>query len=138
MFEISYDKIRNPGFKGSFRKVMGATGWPSTKVAYNVARLGKLLQKEANIANELFEKEILRKYVKSDEQGKLLQDKGQWDLKDEITLDHFESEARKFHEHTVKIERYQLTLAELDAVKELTPQDLLNLGPVIEGQDESN
>lgn len=131
-FEISYATLRKPAFQNAYRKLMLSNNFPNVKAAYDVSRLGKFLDDELRLANDLFTKECERFVEKERPVG----DKGEVKLefKEGFTEDDFKAAVDKFHEHTVVIHRHKLPMAHLEKCSELTPGDLLELDAVVEDE----
>lgn len=129
-FEITYGTLRNPTFQSAYKKLMESTELPGVKAAYDVARLGKHLEKELKIALELFVK-MFKSYVVH-EKDKPVVEKDGWKLQEGVTPEKFAQEMKTFHEYRVTIERNKLDFKMLEKVTTLSPADIGALEEVME------
>lgn len=146
MFKLKFSDTKSREFLMAYSKVMQFTGFKDTKIAYNVAKIGRKFDAEAKICQELFIK-LLKNYAKLEENGELapredevinaksekvkikvpntyqiLPEKiedGSWAK----ALEEFDASEFEVHCHKIK-------LADLDGAK-LSPLDLTILDPLI-------
>lgn len=130
-FEIDYKTLRGPGFRAAMRKLCNHDGFGDVKTAYNVSRIGSLLEQEMKTADKLFI-DIAKKYVMPGaKDGTLKQTDGKWEFKSKELEAEFEEKFHEFHDHVVTIERHQVKLSALSKLN-LSPNDILALEPVLE------
>lgn len=133
MIETTRGYLRSEPFKASISKLVNAGGL-DTKVAYNVMRLAKELEKTlVDLQKEWVE--LLTKYVKiEDGQFKLNEEKTDFAYLDGVDQETAKAEILAYLKADVKIERDTLKLSDLGPAK-LSAADLSVLEPIINTQE---
>jgi len=124
-FEITNEQTRNQFFVQGLRKILNYDGLKDVKVAYNVARVGALLDLHQKEADEVF-----KKLIKS---HGTLSENGTFEI-DDANMDDWKKAHAEFLGHTTKVERHKIRIQDVEGVP-LTPSEIAALEPVLDGLD---
>lgn len=117
MIKISYEKVVSGEFTMAMQKL---TSTPlETKTAYAIKKLADGLQSARNKIQNEFEKQILSKYAKKDEAGKMIQPV---EIVETMKAD-YEKDQTEFGKNVATIDRPKLSFAQLEGLK-LSARDL--------------
>jgi hypothetical protein len=136
MVKLTYGDFRNDEFARALSKVMHHTGYKSTKISSDIAKLIREYKKELEIVQDLFQK-ALKKHAKLDEKGNFEPDKdkdgkpvrGTYCLKEDL-LEDWKVAIKEFNATDVELPAHPIHLEDLDGVA-LSPGDLDALRPLI-------
>lgn len=146
MFKLKFSTTKNSEFIKSFAKVMQYTDYKGTKLAYDIAKIGRKFDEEAKLCHELYIK-LLKNYAKLDEKGEfVLREEERMNPKGEkVTIKvpntyviieekhadgSWEKASTDFDNTEFEIPCAKIKLSDLEGVG-LSPLDLLNLENVI-------
>lgn len=131
-FAITYRKLMTTGFTQAMSKVAQYPGYKSTKQAYDVGKVIRLLQQEIEVAQDLWSKKV-EQYAEKDEDGQVLCPEGQPPGSFKIPDDkeeEFQQVFEEFHDTEITVETHALPLSMLDGVG-LTPGELMLIDDVL-------
>lgn len=144
MFTLTFSELMNPEFTSSLRKLMNYNGYADTRLAYNVAKIGRKYQQEARTCQDLYIKHI-KKFANLDDKGnfvprmrELLNAKGEkisTPEPDSYTIppekmEAFEKATEEFRNTVFEIQCHKVKLADVAGAK-LTPNDMNLLEPLL-------
>ncbi len=125
MFEITNEQTRNQFFVQGLRKILNFDGITEVKVAYNVGRVGTLLDLHQQEADDVF-----KKLIKS---HGTLKDNGTFEI-DEDKMEAWKKAHAEFLGHKTKVERHKIRIGDVEGVP-LTPSEIAALEPILDGLD---
>lgn len=123
-FEVTYETLSKPHFRTGLSKVLTAET-KDFKAAYNMGRVGDLLDQQHREAKRVFEK-LAKSHGVIGEDNKM-----------EITEEKKEAWDKahdEFLAHRVKVERHKIRIEDINGVP-LTPLELTALEPILSGLD---
>lgn len=140
MFKLKFENIKDPSFTSALRKLMQYSGYKDTKTAYNIAKIGRKIDAEAKICQELFISHV-KKFCSLDAKGEIVPRKQM--IKDAKGVEveqslpgtyvippenqaAFEAASKEFDSTEFEIPCHKIKLADLEGAK-LTPSDMLAL-----------
>jgi hypothetical protein len=122
-FTLTYRTLGNPNFLSGVKKLVMSDKWKKPKEAYNVARLGSLLEQELKTFFDLRGK-FLTKVQSSKPEG-------EWTEEDKKKALELRQEADAFGDVSFVVERHKVDFASLDEIS-LTPAEILALEPLLD------
>jgi hypothetical protein len=129
--KLKYEILKNPQFFAAFGKVYHCTAIKDVKAVANVARLGKLLDKEAELCQEVFIK-VVKQYAHLDDKGEIKSPEGRpggFEIKEE-NKDAWVKAMEDFN--ATEAELFAKKIAGHDLVgANLSPADLVMLEPIL-------
>lgn len=129
MIKMTYQQVSGFEFTRAMQKL--AQTPMSTKVAYNIKKLADAMNKQREVISQEYQRDIVDKYAKKDEKGELVRPEGQpqgFDI-DAEKVEEFQKVQEDFGKREFTIERFKLTLADLEQVK-LSASELTALEPI--------
>lgn len=146
MFKLKFADTKSREFLMAYSKVMQFTGFKDTKVAYNIAKIGRKFDQEAKTCQELYLK-LLKGYAKLDEKGEIapreeesVNAKGEKVmlkvpntfviLEEKVKDGSWEKALTEFDETEIELHCHKIKLSDLDGAK-LSPLDLTVLEPLL-------
>lgn len=124
-FEITYETLSKPHFRTGLSKVLN-TETKDFKIAYNMGRVGDLLDQQHREAKRVFEK-----LAKS--HGVINKDNNNLDITED-KKEAWDKAHEEFLAHSVKVERHKIRVEDINGVP-LTPLELTALEPILSGLD---
>ena len=126
MIEIKMETIINsiPSLQKMINKEM------KTKVAFQIARLSREIERESNLFQE-YKKQLIEKYGLRDENNKLITDeKGNYNI-EQKNIEAFNNEMQEILNETVTLNANKIALSDLENEK-FTPAEIYPLEEYIE------
>lgn len=129
-FVLTYKDLSNQNFIKAMRKLCGSDKFKDIKKAYNIGRIGSLLEIELKTYNDLMAKmrKKFKEFLPKNEEEPTPED-----LKH---LEAMKAETEKFLEISFTLERHKLEFSELEGL-DLTPNEICALAPLINGDPDA-
>jgi hypothetical protein len=131
MIKMTYGDFQGSNFMTVFQKIANHVNYP-TKMLYDVTKLTRKIQKEAQEAEKVFEK-VVGKHCKKDENGKRVEPQGPGSFSIPLeNRDAFEADRLEFEKIEFTIDWAKLNLDDIikSGVK-LSPNELILLDPLL-------
>lgn len=124
-FTLTYKDISKPAFLTGMRKLIRSDKFKDPKHAYNIARIGTLLDSELKTFQDLHSK--LMKKIRD---AKPENDAEPTDT-DKATLEALKAEDDRFNEVSFTLERHKIDFGDLTDIG-LTPGEIMALEPLLD------